>query len=154
MKEHIADMLYATIVDGDCRLYRLSLDIKGYGRVFYGKKNRLAHRYMWECHHGPIPAGHVIMHLCDRPQCININHLRCGTQKENIQDAQRKKRIAVGSRLPQAILTEDKVKLILADLAQGQLTQRQIARKFGIHFAIVSDIKCGKTWKSVSQPSP
>lgn len=150
MRPEVLKILSYTKVVGDCYEYMLSHDARGYGRVFPNGVNKLVHRYMWELFYGEIPAGKVIMHTCDNPSCVRIEHLRCGTQRENMLDAKEKNRMAVGSKLPQAIITEDIVRQIVADLREGTMSQRQIAKKFCIHFSIISDIKLGKTWKSVT----
>jgi hypothetical protein len=35
---------------------------------------------------GPIPKGKVVRHTCDNPSCINPEHLKLGSQPQNIQD--------------------------------------------------------------------
>ena len=73
---------------------------KGYGRIYirgngYGKGGGhyvLAHRWTWEQANGPVPDGMVVMHTCDNPPCINLNHLRLGTQAENLADMRAKLR--------------------------------------------------------------
>lgn len=150
MSISVSDILAYTHSQEACLNYRGPVDKKGYTRISVAGKVYLTHRYIWELVNGPIPAGHVIMHTCDNPTCVNIAHLKCGTQAENLADAKKKGRVACGSKLPQAILTEEQVKSIWNDLKAQQLTQREIAKKYGIHFAIVSDIKLGKTWKSVT----
>ena len=63
----------------------------GYANVRRGG-SRTGHRLMWAALNGPIPEGKVIMHTCDRPPCLNPDHLRLGTQSENMKDAVRKQR--------------------------------------------------------------
>jgi hypothetical protein len=50
----------------------------------------LAHRFMWQLLHGPIPQGLCILHRCDNPTCVNPRHLFIGTKKDNTQDAVKK----------------------------------------------------------------
>lgn len=69
-------------------------------------------------------------------------------------------RLAVkrGSELPHAKLTEDDVRLILALVAERdelrrrakQLTNREIAKKFGVHRRTVDKISAGETWIHVA----
>lgn len=80
-----------------CWLWRGAINNKGYGQ--FGRK--YAHRRAYEFAYGPIPEGLNIMHVCDVPNCVRPDHLRAGTQLENIRDAKAKGRIAAGARLPQ-----------------------------------------------------
>ncbi|MGE0229329.1 MAG: HNH endonuclease signature motif containing protein [Dehalococcoidia bacterium] len=57
----------------------------GYGRVKRLGKTREAHRWAWEERYGAVPDGMVVMHLCHRRSCVNIEHLAVGTQGQNIQ---------------------------------------------------------------------
>jgi hypothetical protein len=41
---------------------------------------------------GPIPDGLFVLHGCDNPPCVNIVHLRLGTQSENIKESYAKGR--------------------------------------------------------------
>jgi hypothetical protein len=69
-----------------CVEYTGCADRKGYGLITINRKLRRAPRFVWESLNGSIPEGMVIMHTCDNPPCVNPEHLRCGTQKENIAD--------------------------------------------------------------------
>ena len=66
----------------------------GYGRLTVGGQKYLAHRLIWEQEHGAIPEGLVVMHSCDVPSCINIEHLSIGTHTDNMRDAVAKGRLA------------------------------------------------------------
>lgn len=59
----------------------------GYGHVHFNKKTWRANRLAWFLTHGEIPSRMVVMHLCNNPSCINPDHLKIGTQSENIKYA-------------------------------------------------------------------
>lgn len=61
----------------------------GYGvltrRSADGSRLRIyAHRYSYELHKGPIPAGLVIDHLCRNRCCVNPDHLEAVTMGTNV----------------------------------------------------------------------
>jgi DNA-binding XRE family transcriptional regulator len=58
----------------------------GYIKVTRNKKNFLLHRLVYSEQNGEIPKKSVILHTCDNPSCINIEHLRLGTQQDNLKD--------------------------------------------------------------------
>src|SRR5271169_284510 len=73
------------LAENGCWEWVGSQDAHGYGLIFRGKCTR-AHRVAYEAYHGRIPKGLHILHGCDNPSCINPDHLRAGTQKENMAD--------------------------------------------------------------------
>ena len=78
--------------DDSCWLSDRSADQLGYvhlKRMVDGEStNRQQHVIAWEMHNAePVPEGMVVMHTCDNPGCFNPNHLRIGTQSENIRDS-------------------------------------------------------------------
>ena len=68
----------------------------GYGQFFTsvkdGREWYRAHRFSYIAHKGEIPGGMVVMHGCDNPRCVNPDHLRLGTQADNIKDRDEKGR--------------------------------------------------------------
>lgn len=97
--ERIERHIIGPMTDDDCWVtdYKPQ-DKHGYVRIGItnvGDANirGLLHRVAWEAHNAePIPEEMVVMHTCDNPACCNPNHLRLGTQLENIQDCVRKDR--------------------------------------------------------------
>jgi hypothetical protein len=69
-----------------CHLWTGFRDSKGYGLMTVKGVVRAAHRVAWERANEPIPQGMVVMHTCDNPPCCNPEHLKLGTQAENVRD--------------------------------------------------------------------
>lgn len=82
------------ITGDECWLWLGALDASGYGNWHPGKLSKMAHRSAWQLWFGPIPDGMFVCHSCDRPSCVNPEHLFVATQKENIADCRRKGRRA------------------------------------------------------------
>lgn len=77
--------------DNGCILYRTHWKIRP--SITYKGKSRYAARRLWELLNGEIPNGQSVLHACDNGYCINLDHVRLGTQQENIQDMLDRKRI-------------------------------------------------------------
>lgn len=77
---------------GECQLWQGAHDPDGYGIVKVAGRVRRLTRLVWELHHGPIPGGLSVLHSCDSPSCVRIDHLMIGSQRANIQDMLRKGR--------------------------------------------------------------
>lgn len=73
-------------VQGDCWVWTGSPDRWGYGQMRHGGRKVGVHRLAYEVFVGPIPPGMVVMHLCDNPPCFKPEHLRVGTQRDNVID--------------------------------------------------------------------
>lgn len=67
---------------GDHLIWTASTNGVGYGLIRTGK-TILAHRYSYIRTYGPIPEGIVIDHICHIPRCVNPEHLRAVTVKQN-----------------------------------------------------------------------
>jgi hypothetical protein len=78
MAIHLEDMIEPDLLG--CLNWLGHLDRQGYGR--WGPS--MAHRRVYEMHHGPIPAGLTIDHLCSNRRCVNIDHLEAVSIRENL----------------------------------------------------------------------
>lgn len=125
-------------------------DMRGTGRrtiVSTENGGMIAHRYSYELHVGPIPAGLWVLHSCDNGVCVNPEHLRIGTPKDNSQDMVQRKRNRVGSRHPNAKLSESQVREIRAKYARG--LGSVLGVEYGVSNAVICGIANGKTWRHV-----
>jgi len=55
----------------------------GYGSVNLTgpKRSVLAHRFVYEAYHGPVPEGMHLHHRCENPRCCSPDHLVPVTRK-------------------------------------------------------------------------
>jgi DNA-binding XRE family transcriptional regulator len=117
-----------------------------------GKKTRISH-FIYKLHKGEIPEGMCICHTCDNTKCVNPDHLFLGTHQDNVKDKVKKNRQAKGSKHGKAKLNEEKVLEIQKLLAEKNLTQKEIGKKYGVHEQAISEIKRGKNWSHVTDKS-
>jgi hypothetical protein len=81
---------------GDCWIWTGARTADGWHGRFTPEGSRsmvMAHRFSWELHYGPVPAGLLVLHACDEPACVNPGHLMVGTHRANMIDAGRKSRM-------------------------------------------------------------
>ena len=115
-----------------------------YGYFTDGRWTYYTHRFAYSVGRGPIPNRAIVMHACDEPLCCNPQHLKLGTQKDNVADMMAKGRghKASGEEHGMSRLTKEQVLEIYAD----KRPQKQIAAAYGVGLTCVSNIKTGFTW--------
>ena len=141
----------------------------GYGHTSKIMGEYLTHRIGWVLVNGPIPPGLKILHECDNPPCCNPDHLRLGTQKQNVEDCIAKGRFTIGEINGMSTLTADKVltirrlfKELRGDASKwekGSRSRKQIsirlAAQFGISWqhvvALVATDSPWSQWKHLSK---
>lgn len=145
---------YIPVTESGCWIWIAALnDSCGYGSIGDGEGNTiLAHRASWILHKGEIPEGMCVCHKCDVPSCVNPDHLFLGTQQDNMDDRGNKNRSnrkpnIFGNKHPFAKLTEEQAR----DIKFGAEKQAFYHRKYGVPRQLVSDIRCGKTWKHINE---
>ena len=65
----------------------------GYGQLKFRKENCGSHRLSFLVFCGPIPNGLRVLHRCHNKGCVNPEHLRLGTNKDNSEDMVRAGRV-------------------------------------------------------------
>src|SRR5882762_5514030 len=110
---------------------------KGYGYCFYLNRMPGAHRVAYQIFKGVIPEGMLVLHSCDRVNCVNPKHLRIGTYKDNSLEASTKGHLkggpgfVGGDKHPQAVhkfRDIQKMRKLRAQL----VSRREVAKLFAI----------------------
>lgn len=134
---------------------------KGYGRFMLRGRSELSHRVAYILTFGAIPEKLHCLHDCDNPPCCNPAHLRPGTNLDNVEDKIAKGRQAAGDssgmfgkgyliageKNPAAKLTLAQVNEIRQRYKTGGISQRQLAKHFGVGKTIIGSIVRGEKWK-------
>ena len=88
-----------------CLDWTASCNPDGYGRFRLDGETWRSHRVAWELENGSIPDGMHVLHHCDNPACVRVDHLFLGTNDDNVKDKMAKGRYVAsrgdrnGSRL-------------------------------------------------------
>lgn len=118
----------------------------GYGlfRVTPGKIER-AHRVALRLTGVAVTADSVVMHSCDRPCCVNPDHLRVGTKDQNNADRDAKGRHVklVGSSHGNARFSEQDI----LDIRSSTESDAALGVKYSARSATIGNIRARRTWK-------
>ena len=119
-----------------------------YGNVRVAGSQKGPHRYSYETYHGPIPKGMVVRHKCDRPGCVNPQHLEVGTPRDNTQDMIKRGRrvsgklpVHEGETHPNAI-----TRAVAEAIASDTGTLASLAAKHGVSKPTDRRIRNGDPW--------
>lgn len=87
----IADRFWMKVEKGpDCWNWTGSIVTSGYGsimeRVDGRNRPHMAHRFAYELLIGPIREGMQVDHRCSNRKCVNPDHLRLATHKQNMEN--------------------------------------------------------------------
>lgn len=118
---------------------------RGYPRMTKGP----VFRHVYEEMFGELPKGTIVRHLCDNKMCINPEHLRKGTQKENIEDALRNKKFPIGSQRSYAKYNELQMYGVKILLKHTGLTNTEIEKITSVDRETIYAVKNNKMWKHV-----
>lgn len=75
-----------TFPSGDCREWTRALNSDGYGSLSVGGRPMKAHRFAYLLSNGAIPDGLLVDHECRNRRCVEPNHLRLATKKQNAEN--------------------------------------------------------------------
>lgn len=94
---------------------------------------------------GPRPEGLEVCHNDDNPANNHLSNLRYDTRLANVADRVKHDLANRGEKNGQAIFTENQVRKIKQQLADGKRVTA-IAREYGVCHGAISNIKNGRNW--------
>ncbi len=147
-----------------CWIWKASCQKSGYGQLNitnHGQKLTVitAHRmsHIIAKNIPSLPPNVLVLHSCpngDRRDCVNPNHLRAGTHKNNVEDALARNRHVVGGMSPNHRLSAETVLAIRNEYAADypRTSVKAMARKYKISASVMLRILQKKQWKHVGGP--
>lgn len=150
MKRSVTDRFFAKVdCSGEgCWLWLGAPDWRGgYGHLRVGTRMVKAHRLAWTLQHGEVPPGMSVLHRCDRPLCVRVDHLFLGTQADNMHDMKVKGRSSKrpGTARVNAVLDDAKVLAI----KESSEPQTVLALRYGVSTSTIFSVIHGKRWTHV-----
>ena len=160
-KRNFLKKISATPTETGCFEWMAFRNAKGYGSFSAKGQSYQAHRVAYLIATGTDPGEFQTMHTCDNPPCVNPEHLRIGTNTDNVRDKVKKgraasgdkngarvhpERLARGESNGRAKLKDSDIPLIRADIR----VQRIIALDYGVDQVLISLIKRRKIWVHVA----
>lgn len=139
------EMLSKVTIDGDCFRWNGVKDKDGYGLSSIKGKKIPAHRAHWILTNGELTSDQYVLHKCKHRDCINLDHLYVGTQKQNIGDQIAADTFVRGSKNGKARLVEDQV----LSIRSSTLSCSDLAKQYNYSYYGMWDILKGRSWKDL-----
>ncbi len=108
-----------------------------------GSARTTAHRIAWVLKRGVIAPEILVLHKCDNPSCVNVDHLFLGTPENNTHDMMAKNRHGWRNGMPwQKLNATDAERM--RDMRRAGHKQQQIADWMNVSRPLVSMVLAGK----------
>lgn len=127
--------LPADLSPESCWLWQGTIDTNLRGRFQLKKKKWLASRISWGILYGDMDSTVLIMHSCDKPNCVNPFHLSPGTNQQNLQDARKRGQQVTTLTYEAAIFIKD-----------SKIPETKLSSIFNCSLQNIKNIKAGKIW--------
>lgn len=135
---HIIDSI--PINENGCKIWPMGINSAGYGSYSMKDRSYNVSRLIYTSLTPGDYKGKVIRHKCDVRSCCNIDHLECGTQKDNIHDIIKRNRGLFGNNHRHCKLNIDQVLDIRRRYIKGNCFK--LAKEFNVSpFTIYSIVK-------------
>jgi len=116
-------------------------DKDGYGKLRVGKTSIGAHRLSYQLHSGEVSG--LVLHTCNRPSCVNPNHLKLGDHAENMRHRSVAGNYPVNENHFGAKFSNETAQAVREFVGTG----KEAAKRFGVSESQVSNIRNGRQRK-------
>lgn len=106
-----------------------------------------AHRAAWILTHGDIPDGLWVLHHCDNPPCVRLDHLYVGTAADNAYDRTTHGRQVRGEDVASHKLTTGDVLEIRRRHAAGGITILALAAEYQVSTPVIGAVVRREWWR-------
>lgn len=113
-----------------------------------------AQRVLWGVTVGDVPMNRVVFHVCGTRGCVNPNHLRLGSKQDQANRRVANGRQAFGERNTNAKLTPAIAAAIYSAYHVEGLTQKSLAKLYGVDIVAIQYICAGHTWSHATGAQP
>lgn len=155
------------ISKGDCLITHYATSSSGYGRITVKSKLYNLHRVVWWIHSDieqieDLPkkkdGNYIVRHQCPNKLCLNGDHYKIGTHKDNMEDMIKSNTRMFGENHCGSTITLHTAQSIadswLPDKThKDYLTLKQRAAKFGVSMSLVNHIDERASWPQVVHPN-
>jgi plasmid maintenance system antidote protein VapI len=137
--------------DSGCWIWTAATDKDGYGVHSDDNDDYVrAHRFSYQIHKGEIPKGAYVLHNCHNPACVNPDHLRVGTNSDNMIDAFEEGDITTEMQREKVReLNREQVIEIRNRYQEEDISQVDLAAEYGVSGPTVNELLNGVTWSDV-----
>lgn len=121
---------------GDCLLWKGATSRDGYGKIRINRKTWGVHRLQYFLYSGVLEEMDKVRHSCDTPLCVNPDHLRVGSDLDNVRDMITRERAAFQRdpekwKISQQLISTDTVLSAIHDVIAGGL-KSEVAAAYNI----------------------
>lgn len=146
-------LFYADHLDNnpgkECWIWKGRMGHDGYGTLVIKGKHTRAHRYSHYLYYGYCNPNLLVLHSCDKKECVNPLHLRQGSVQDNSDDFGKMRGHRNGSSVNTSKLNEENVREIRRLYTDGLCSQQSLADVFKVSQNAISHIIRRKNWKHI-----
>lgn len=128
----------------DCIIWPFYRNSYGYGEFRFNNKNTIVSRFICSKVNGDRGNEFHASHVCGKGHlgCVNPNHLKWKTPKENSEDKKKHGTYLKGTQCFGAKITE----IDVLDIRSSKENAKSIAKTYGISVTQVYNVKSGESW--------